>query len=53
MSDPGNQRPLYRPSQPTPEQEEQMASLLERLGTSSGVPSASEIPADPSSPTAT
>ncbi|WKZ28998.1 MAG: hypothetical protein QY323_05755 [Patescibacteria group bacterium] len=52
MSDPGSKRPLYRPVQPTPDQEEQIASLLDRLGTASDEPSASEIPADPAAPTA-
>lgn len=50
MSDPGSTS-LYRPTQPTPEQEEQVASLLERFGASSGEPSVSEVPADPAAPT--
>ena len=44
-------RPRYRPVQPTPEQEERLSSLLDRLAAPSVEPLTSEIPSDPSEPT--
>lgn len=50
MSATAADRPRYRPIQPTPEQEEEMSSLIERLGTSAADPSMPEDPAGPSAP---
>ncbi len=51
MTSPADQR-RYRPQQPSPEQERQIADALERLGSSVNDPSAPEVPADPSPPAA-
>lgn len=52
MSDPETRRQLYRPLQATPEQEARIGLLVEQLGAASGEADTAEIPADPSSPTA-
>ncbi len=51
MSMPNADRPRYRPVKPTPEQEEMLSSLLDRLASPHVEPSSSEIPSDPAEPT--